>query len=145
MKTALFTGSFDPFTIGHADLVSRLLPLFDRIIIVIGQNQDKQRFFPLQDTFDRINTYYNNENKIEVVVYNGLTIDAARQYGADVIVKGVRNEHDYLYEKAQAVANKELAGIETLLLNASPKFEHISSSFVRDLYKHNYDISKYIV
>lgn len=145
MKIAIFPGTFDPFTVGHADIVRRALPLFDQIIIAIGQNQDKQPLFPLDKRLQKIRDYYQGEQKIQVVSYDGLTAEYASEQGVQFILRGVRCVQDFEYERNIAEANKEISGIETILLYTSPQYAHISSSFVRDLYKHNYDISKYVI
>lgn len=142
---ALFPGSFDPFTIGHADIVRRALPLFDKVIIAVGINGEKTPCFPLEQRLQAIRNTFSNEPRVEVRSYSGLTIDLAREVCADVLLRGVRSTIDFEYERAMADANRELLpGLETILLYTSPQFAHISSSLVRDLYRHNHDIASYL-
>lgn len=144
---ALFPGSFDPFTIGHADLVVRALPLFDKIIIGFGINAKKTPVFDLEWRKNRVKQYFQNEPKIEVATFSSLTIDFALKNNAKYIIKGIRNTQDCDYELAQANANRELSclEIETIFIPSLPHLGHISSSLVRDLYQHNKDIQKLIV
>ena len=142
--TAIVPGSFDPFTIGHADIVKRSLPLFDKVIIAIGKNADKQSCFPIDERINIIKNCFADEKKVEVITYDGLTADIARKHGASYIIRGVRSVADYEYERAMADANRSLTGIETILLYCSPTLAHVSSSFVRDLFRHGTDISSYI-
>ena len=144
-RVAIFPGTFDPFTIGHKDIVVRALPMFDKIIISLGDNQDKNPLFPLEQRVERIKKAFEGNSKIEVLSYAGLTIDFARKVGASFILRGIRNALDFEYEKQLALANKEIGGIETVLLTANPAHEYISSSVVRDLYKNGRDISDLIV
>ncbi len=144
MKIAIFPGSFDPFTIGHANIVQRALPLFDKIIIAIGENITKQPFFSLEERIDHIRKAFANEAKVDVQVYKGLTADFAREQGAEYILRGVRCVADFEYERNMAEANKALTGIETILLYTSPQYAYISSTLVRDLHKHGKDITPFL-
>ena len=144
MKTALFPGSFDPYTKGHHDILSRALPLFDKIVIAIGYNINKTYTFPIEERIKRIRDTYKDYPNIEVVSYNGLTADLAHQYDAQYIIRGVRNTTDFEYERTIADANKEIGGIETILLYTRPEYSHISSSLVRELYHHGADITTYL-
>ena len=144
MRTAIFPGSFDPFTIGHYDIVKRGLTLFDEIIIGIGINNSKQSVFPLDQRIAAIERVFASEPRIRVVGYDCLTVDFARQYHATHILRGVRSVLDFEYERSIADANKELSGIETVLLYTRPEYAHISSSLVRDLYAHHHDVSSYL-
>lgn len=140
MKRALFAGSFNPFTIGHADIVKRGLELFDEVVIAIGDNQDK----PSADIDERlaaIRSIYKDESRVRVEVYHSLTVDFAREVGACVLLRGVRSVADFEYERQMADANRALAGIETVVLFTRPELSYISSSLVRDLKKHGADVS----
>ena len=143
-KIAIFPGSFDPFTIGHRDIVMRGLELFDEIIIGIGKNSTKRENFPLQDRLSAIQTAFTNEPRVTVLVYDGLTVDFATEHHANFILRGVRSVQDFEYERSIAEANKQLSGIETILLYTRPEYAHISSTLVRDLHAHGKDISQYI-
>jgi pantetheine-phosphate adenylyltransferase len=144
MKIAIFPGSFDPFTIGHYDIVKRALTLFDKIVIGIGQNQAKQSTFSLTERLERIEKAFADESRVVVTTYDGLTVDFARKHGATHIVRGVRSTIDFEYERNIAEANRQLSGIETVLLYTSPEYGHISSTLVRDLHAHGRDITNYL-
>lgn len=144
MKKAIFPGSFDPFTIGHYDIVKRGLELFDEIIIGIGQNCNKKSMFSIEERLSAIQNAFKNEPRVKVQVYSCLTIDFAQEVGAQFILRGVRSVQDFEYERSMADANKELGNIETVLLYSSPKYSHISSTLVRDLLTYNKDIKSYI-
>ena len=143
MRIALFAGSFNPFTIGHADIVERGLAMFDEIVIAIGENQDK----PSADIDVRVQTIrniYKDNARVRVEVYHSLTVDYAKQIGACALLRGVRSVADFEYERQMADANRALAGIETVVLFTRPELGYISSSLVRDLIKHGADVSKLV-
>lgn len=144
MRIAIFPGSFDPFTIGHYDIVMRALNLFDEIIIGIGRNYTKRDTFPLEERLAAIAKTFNNEPRIKVIAYDGLTVDFAAEQQAQFILRGVRSTLDFEYERNIAEANKQLSGIETILLYTRPEYAHISSTLVRDLHSHGKDISQYL-
>ena len=141
MKTAIFPGSFDPFTIGHYDIVMRGLQLFDEIIIGIGRNASKQSYFPLDERIKTIQSVFAGEARVRVMVYEGLTINFAQAQNADCILRGVRSVQDFEYERNIADSNKQLSGIETVLLYTQAEYAHISSSLVRELHSYGNDIS----
>ena len=145
MKRAIFPGSFDPFTIGHHDIVMRGLDIFDEIVIGIGKNSNKQETFPLQERLERIQQAYADEPRVKVEVYEGLTIDFVPKHHAKHILRGVRSVKDFEYERDIAEANKQLSGIETVILYTRPELAHISSSLVRELYTFGKDVSKLMV
>ncbi len=145
MKRAIFPGSFDPFTIGHHDIVMRGLDIFDEIVIGIGKNSNKQETFPLQERLERIQQAYADEPRVKVEVYEGLTIDFVAKHHAKHILRGVRSVKDFEYERDIAEANKQLSGIETVILYTRPELAHISSSLVRELYAFGKDVSKLMV
>ena len=144
MKRAIFPGSFDPFTIGHHDIVMRGLLIFDEIIIGIGRNYNKREVFPITDRLAAIQRAYNEESRVRVEVYDGLTVDFAAEHQAQFILRSVRSTLDFEYERNIAEANKQLSGIETVLLYTRPEYAHISSTLVRDLHSHGKDIAAYI-
>jgi len=144
MKRAIFPGSFDPFTIGHYDIVMRGLELFDEIVIGIGHNSQKQNTFPLEQRIKDIQQSFANEPRVQVEIYHGLTIDFAAKHQAQAILRGVRTLQDFEYERTIAEANKQLCGIETVLLYTCPKYAHISSSLVRELHAYGKDITTYL-
>ena len=142
--TAIFTGSFDPFTIGHYDIVSRALPLFSRIVIGVGVNERKQYMQSAEQRCATIARIYADEPKIEVKSYSDLTVDFARREGAIYIIKGVRSVKDFEYEREQADINRQLSGIDTILLYSDPRYSSISSSMVRELIHFGQDVSRYL-
>lgn len=144
MKRAIFPGSFDPFTIGHYDIVKRGLSLFDEIVIGIGRNSVKKDTFPIRERLAAIEKIFADEPRIKVQIYDCLTIDFAKEVSAQFILRGIRCVEDFEYERNMAEANKQLGGIETILLYTRPEYAHISSTLVRDLYSYNKDISGFL-
>jgi pantetheine-phosphate adenylyltransferase len=144
MRIAIFPVSFDPFTLGHYDIVNRGLTLFDRIVIGLGRNSTKKETFPIREREEAIRKIFKDEPRVEVQIYDSLTVDFAREVGAHFILRGVRCVADFEYERNMAEANKNLGGIETILLYTRPEYAHISSTLVRDLYSYNKDISAYV-
>ena len=144
MKRAIFPGSFDPYTIGHHDIVMRGLQVFDEIVIGIGHNYTKRETFPIEERLAAIQRIYNNEPRVRVEEYDGLTVDFAAEHHAQFILRGVRSTLDFEYERNIAEANKQLSGIETLLLYTRPEYAHISSTLVRDLHAHGKDITAFL-
>ena len=142
--TGIFTGSFDPFTIGHDDIVRRALPLFSHIVIGVGVNERKQYMQSADERCAAIRRIYEGEEKIEVKAYSDLTVDFARREGAAYIIKGVRSVKDFEYEREQADINRQLSGVETLLLYSDPRFSSVSSSMVRELIHFGQDVSRYL-
>ena len=133
MRTGLFVGTFDPFTLGHDSIVRRALPLFDNLVIGVGVNPDKHTMLSAAERVQRIADLYADISAVSVMAFEGLTIDFAKQVGAHYIIKGVRSVTDFEYERAQADFNRRMGGIETLLLYAEPQLESLSSSMVRTL------------
>ena len=144
-KIAIFPGSFAPFTVGHQSIVDRALPLFDKIIISIGINSEKNQYFSIEERMDWIEAIYGNNPKIEVKRYEGLTVDFCKKENANYILRGLRDSHDFKFEKNIAQMNKELnSTIETIFIITPPEISHISSSIIRDIIKNGGDISKFI-
>ena len=144
MKTGLFAGTFDPFTIGHASVVRRALQLFDRVVVAVGVNDAKHPETTAQQRVEAIRSLYADDERVMVVAYSGLTVDVAREHGAAFIVKGVRSVRDYESEREQAEVNRRLAGIDTVLLMAEPGLEAVSSSTVRSLRSFGRDVSEFL-
>lgn len=133
MKKAIFPGSFDPFTLGHEDIIKRAIPLFDEIVIAIGINAEKKYMFSLEERKRFIEETFLNEPKISVLTYEGLTIDLCHKQKADFILRGLRNPADFEFEKAIAHTNRRLSKIETVFLLTAADTSYISSSIVRDV------------
>lgn len=144
MSSAIFPGTFDPFTIGHDALVQRALNIVDELYIAIGINTEKRTMLTLDERIERIVTLYEDEPRIHVVGYEGLTTDFAQSIGARLIIRGVRNTIDFEYERSIADINRILTGIDTILLISDPKHATISSSMVRELAHFGKDISAYL-
>ena len=130
---AVFPGTFDPFTVGHYDIVKRGLTFTDEIVIAVGVNELKHTLTELEDRLDTIRSLFKDEPRVSVAAYNGLTTDFVRQVGAGFILRGVRSITDYDYERNMADINRHLSGIETVLLFSSPELAYVSSSMVREL------------
>lgn len=143
MRTGIFVGSFDPYTIGHDSIVKRALPLFDKIVIGVGFNERKKYMQNTEKRVANICDIYKNEKKIEVKQYNDLTVDFARRENAKFIIKGVRSVKDFEYEREQADINRQLTGIETVLFFAEAGMESISSSVVRELMHFGKDVRRF--
>ncbi|MBQ5388912.1 MAG: pantetheine-phosphate adenylyltransferase [Paludibacteraceae bacterium] len=143
-RIAIFPGSFDPFTIGHHDIVMRGLEIFDEIIIGIGHNYTKRESFSVEERLRIIQRAYNDQPRVRVEVYDNLTVDFAQKHEAKFILRGVRSVQDFEYERNIAEANKQLSGIETVLLYTRPEYAHISSTLVRDLHTHGKDITAFL-
>ena len=144
MKTGIFVGSFDPFTIGHLSIVRRALPLFDKLVIGVGVNERKTYQHTTEERIAAISRLFDDEPAVEVRSYSGLTVDFAHSVEAGFIVKGVRSMKDFEYEREQADINREIGGVETVLLFAEPQLAHISSSMVRELTHFGKDPAPYL-
>ena len=143
-KIAVFPGSFSPFTNGHYSIIERMIPLFDTIIIAIGKNSLKDNSYPAKKK-EWIENIFKEITKIKVISYSGLTVDLCNKYESNFIIRGVRDEKDFEFEKKVAQNNRELnSKIETLLIPTLPKYSHISSTIIRDIMRNNGDISKLV-
>ena len=140
-RVGLFTGSFDPFTIGHDDIVRRTLPLFDKLVVGVGVNAGKSAMLSAEDRVAAIRRVYADEPRVEVVAYDDLTADLARRVGARYVVRGVRSVKDFEYERDMADLNRRLGALETILIMAKPEYAAISSSAARELLRLGKDIS----
>ena len=139
MKKAIFPGSFDPITNGHFDIIKRGISLFDEVIVAIGINADKKYMFSLEDRKRFIEEAFQNEPKVIVITYEGLTIDLCRKENAQFILRGLRNPADFEFEKAIAHTNRKLSKIETIFLLTAANTSYISSSIVRDVIRNGGD------
>lgn len=144
-RIALFPGSFDPFTTGHLNILTRALTMFDEVVVAIGLNQDKTGFFSEEQKIDIARQATRGIEGVRIVSYDCLTVEICRSLGIRHIVRGVRNVIDFDNEKAIADANRHLAPeIETIIIPTSQEFAHISSSAVRDLLRHNGDTTLFL-
>ncbi len=145
MKIAVFPGSFDPITLGHYDVISRGLPLFDKIIVAVGENASKKYMFTLEQRIAWIKETFKDEPKIEADTYSGLTVKYCKEKGANFILRGLRNPADFEFEKAVAQTNRKLEpSLETVFLLTSSGLSNISSSIVRDVLRHNGDYKQFV-
>lgn len=141
-KCTLFAGTFDPFTIGHHRIVLRALQLFSRVVIAVGRNSGKHTVLLSADKrVEELRRLYADEPAVEVIAYDGLTVDLAKKVGADTLLRGVRSVKDFEYERELADVNRRISGVETLLLVSEPEYASISSSVVRELMSHGRDVS----
>ena len=144
-KTALFPGSFDPFTAGHLNILRRALTMFDEVIVAAGINQDKPGYFDTEKRLEIIRKATAGMKGVRVIGYDHLTVDTCRALGVRHIVRGVRNMIDFETERSIADANRRLApDIETIIIPTAQEFAHISSSAVRDILRHGGDYSAFI-
>ena len=144
-RIALFPGTFDPITIGHLDIIHRALPLFDKLVIGIGRNVNKQAMFSEEQRMKWIREIFGDNPKVSVVVYEGLTVECCRKVGANFIVRGIRYVNDFEYEKAIADMNRSLVQhIETVFLTCLPQFTSVASTLVRDVIKNGGDVSQFL-
>ena len=140
-KIAVFAGSFDPFTIGHKNIVDRALEsVADEVIIAIGINYEKKYMFSLEERLEAIRKTYQGEPRVRVETYEGLTTDFAKRVGASFLLRGVRSIKDFEFERDMAEINKRLTGIETILLFTYPELACVSSSVVRELITYNKNV-----
>ena len=144
MKKAIFPGTFDPFTLGHLDILNRSKLIFDEVIVGVGRNNNKKTMFSVDDRIKFIKSVVTNSDNIKVTSYEGLTIDFCKSVKANFIVRGVRNNGDFEFEKAIARTNRLLSKIETVFLLTSAKTSFISSSIVRELIENNGDFSELV-
>lgn len=143
-RTAFFAGSFDPFTIGHQSIVDRGLEIFDRIVIGIGTNAGKKGWLPVAERKSAIEHLYAGDNRVKVIEFDCLTTEAAHREGARFLLRGVRSVTDFEYERTLADINRNISGIETVLIYALPCYASVSSSVVRELASYGADIRPYM-
>ena len=140
-RTALFAGTFDPFTKGHHALVLRALAIFDKVVVAVGHNMGKKCLFSVEQRVEAIEKLYAADKRVEVMTYDGLTMDLAKEIGATALLRGVRNTKDFEYEREIADVNFRIGGIETVLLMSEPEHASLSSSIVRELMNYGKDVT----
>lgn len=144
MKRAVFPGSFDPLTLGHQDIVERGATIFDEIIVGIGHNAEKSHMFSIKQRKQFIAQCFQDNPKVKVLDYQGLTIDFCKSVRANYLLRGVRNNGDFEFEKAIARTNRELSNIETVFLLTSIQTSFISSSIVREIIRNKGDYKRFV-
>lgn len=141
MRKAIFPGSFDPFTKGHANIVERSIDLFDEVIISIGDNSQKKRYFSIELMIKKINEVFDGYPSVKVMSYQGLTADFAKSVDARFLIRGLRNTTDFEYENSICQANKYLwKDLETIFLITHPSVASISSSIIREIHRYGGDV-----
>ena len=144
-RIAIFPGSFDPITLGHQSIVMRALPLFDKVIIAIGDNTEKRCKYTLEQRMEWIEKTFEGIPNIEVDSYNELTVDYCKRKNAKYIIRGLRNAIDFQYEQNIAQINSEVdSEIETVFLLTELRYTNINSSVVREILKFGGDVKKYL-
>lgn len=144
-KTAVFPGSFDPFTVGHEALVKRALGIFDEIIIAVGENAEKRSYFSLEARQKMIRKVFSDEPRVKVDNYSGLTVDYCRKKDIKFLLRGLRTSADFEFERAVGQVNKSMApAIETVFLLTAPEHSFVNSTIVRDILKNGGDASGFI-
>jgi pantetheine-phosphate adenylyltransferase len=144
-KTALYPGSFDPITLGHTDVIERSTQLFDKIYIGVGTNTSKKYLYNKEQRVQMLEEIYKKNDRVEVVAFDGLTVDLCKELDCEVIVRGIRSTTDMEYERAIAESNQKLnEKIETIFLFSSPQVSSISSSIVRELIRNKADVSRFV-
>lgn len=145
MKTALFPGSFDPITIAHVDILQRALPLFDKIVVGIGLNSSKQGFLSAAQREEIVKAVFAGYDRVEVRLYEGLTVDFCQKINARYVVRGIRSVADFEYEKAIAQVNQTMMPeLETIIILSKPEYSAVSSTIVREILRNKGDVSKFL-
>lgn len=144
-KIAVFPGSFDPFTVGHESIVKRALPLFERVVIAVGENAEKKNLFSIEARINMISRVFEGESRVEITRYSGLTVEFCRSHGARYILRGLRTAADFEYERAMGHMNWKMAPeIDTVFLLTSTEHTPINSTIVRDIIKNGGDASMFV-
>lgn len=145
MRICLFPGTFDPVTLGHTDIIDRALPLFDKLVIGIGRNVNKEPMFSEEKRLEWINQIYKGNPQIEALAYDGLTVECCKKIGANFVLRGIRYVNDFEYEKAIADMNRSLDGnVETVFLTCLPQFTSVASTLVRDVIRNGGDATPFL-
>lgn len=140
----IYTGSFDPVTNGHFDIISRASQIFSFVTVAIMVNPNKVPFLPVDERIVMVKSLCSDLKNVNVVLFTGLTVECAKLQNADAIIRGIRSNSDLTVEMDMARINNQLSGIETIFLPASPEYAHISSSMVREIFKLGGDITPFV-
>jgi len=144
-KIAVFPGSFDPITRGHESIIRRALPVFDEIIVALGENPEKKTYFPLANRLKWLELVFSDEPKVRIVKYSGLTVDFCMRMNAGYILRGLRTSADFEFERTIGLMNKAISpAIETVFFLSAPEYDALSSSVVRDILRNGDDVRKFV-
>ena len=144
-KIAVYPGSFDPITRGHESIIRRALPVFDEIIVALGENAEKKSYFPLASRFKWLERVFRDEPKVSIVKYSGLTVDLCLRLNAGYILRGLRTSADFEFERTIGLMNKAISPVvETVFFLSAPEYAALSSSVVRDIHRNGGDVSKFV-
>ena len=144
-RICLFPGTFDPVTLGHIDIINRALPLFDKLVIGIGRNNNKEPMFSEEQRLHWVKEIYKDDPKVDVVIYEGLTVECCKRIGANFILRGIRYVNDFEYEKAIADMNRSIEHhVETIFLTCLPQFTSVASTLVRDVLRNGGNVSQFL-
>lgn len=144
-KVAVFPGSFDPFTVGHESIALRALTIFDKVVIAVGYNASKKSFFPLEQRLAMIRKVFEHEPRIEVISYEGLTVDLCKRIKVNNILRGLRTSADFEFERAVGQVNKAMhSELETVFLLTAPEHTSVNSTVIRDILLHHGDPSQFL-
>lgn len=145
MRICLFPGTFDPVTLGHTDIIDRALPLFDKLVIGIGRNVNKEAMFSEDIRLEWIREIYKGNPQVEALAYDGLTVECCKRIGANFILRGIRYVNDFEYEKAIADMNRSLDGnVDTVFLTCLPQFTSVASTLVRDVIRNGGNVTPFL-
>lgn len=145
MRICLFPGTFDPVTLGHTDIIDRALPLFDKLVIGIGRNVNKEPMFSEEMRLGWIREIYKGNPQVEALAYDGLTVECCKRIGANFILRGIRYVNDFEYEKAIADMNRSLDGhVDTVFLTCLPQFTSVASTLVRDVIRNGGNVTPFL-
>lgn len=144
-RIAIFPGSFDPFTKGHEDIAQRGLQLFDKIIISVGNNSRKQRYFHIDEMLQKIRQTFTGNNRVEVIAFDELTATLAKKHGAGYLLRGLRNTTDFEYENSISQINRHInPQLETVFLITSPQYAHINSSIIKEVHRYGGNVDEFL-
>jgi pantetheine-phosphate adenylyltransferase len=144
-KIAVFPGSFDPITRGHESIILRAIPVFDEIIVALGENSEKRSYFPVEKRIAWLEKVFGNEPKVKIVRYSGLTVDFCKKMNASYILRGLRTSADFEFERTIGLMNKAIApAVETIFFLSAPEYAALSSSVVRDIHRNGGDVRSFV-
>ena len=144
-RIAIFPGSFDPITKGHESIVLRAIPLFDEIIVAIGENSEKKGYFHIDKRLGWIKKVFSKHPTVKAAKYKGLTVDFCKKTGATYILRGLRTSADFEFERSIGQMNRNIyPDIETVFLLTAPEYTHLNSSIVRDIHRNGGDVKQFI-